>query len=262
MILNVDDILNELNHADLMHGFHYSEKYKALYVEVPKCACSSIKRKIQNYEHGVPGEGLLDIGNVHAKRKNPYALPGYAFRNVKGLMDAGFVGALTSSSVFRYSFVRNPYERLLSAYRNKLVKQGGDKIRAVNAMYGDSGLSDEEKRKLEVPFDAFIEFVLSHDDLSKMNVHWRPQVSMLAYDFLNYNFIGRVEDMNRGWRHVFDSVYSDEFEYTDLTRENSSSAKLRTNQEHLYTRDLAEKVYRFYERDFETFNYTKESYMI
>ena len=258
MGLEIEDLLGILNRTDLRHGFHYSEKFNALYVEVPKCACSSIKRRMQNFEAGILDGHSLAIRYLHQKKKNPNALLGLKHGNVKGLSPKTFLRALQASSVYKFSFVRNPYGRLISAYKNKILKKNKARIMVAQTLYGKSSYTEAEMLEVEISFEDFVKFVISHEDPINLNVHWRPQVSMLLSDYVDYDFVGRLESIDADWRVVHEKVYP--YEYVPLSRENSSG--WNKNYGSLgYTPELADMVYEYYRRDFEMFGYSRESYL-
>jgi hypothetical protein len=81
-------------------------RYPFLYFEVPKVACSSIKRTLQLLE------ATREIGapsNIHDKKNSPLIGP----------LSSGltYEQLFTSSNLIRFAFVRNPYSRSLSCYK-------------------------------------------------------------------------------------------------------------------------------------------------
>jgi hypothetical protein len=79
------------------------ERYRAVYIETPKVACTSIKTALA----GVVGVDLGDTaGNPHeAQWPVPAALPARLGPRFPDL--------------FVFGFVRNPWDRLVSCYRDK-----------------------------------------------------------------------------------------------------------------------------------------------
>tara|TARA_B110001469_G_C9648889_1_gene330043 strand:- start:10640 stop:11431 length:792 start_codon:yes stop_codon:yes gene_type:complete len=262
MCLSLNDLEREATKPELMHSIHFSEKFQCVYLELPKCGCSSIKSLIQTYEHVEPDcDQLLEIPDVHNKRVNQYALPGYEHGGVAGLTGDQLIRVLTDPSISRFSVVRNPYARLASAFKDKIFKNKVQKIQVVDALFPSlKSLCKEEKLAVEVSFADFVEFVTSHQNHKKMNPHWRPQVSVLFYDYINYDFIGKLEDAERTWQQIYNKIYSSRMQFIPMGRRNSSGRReIAVNN--IYTHYLAERVYEFYKRDFEAFDYCKSSYM-
>lgn len=260
--MNIDDLLESHTGYDLMHGFHYSKRFRALYVEVPKCACSSIKRLIQMLECAKPGEfRWLDTPSVHVKKDNPYALPGYdCFLTTQGLLAKDFLKILRSKKVYRYSFVRNPYGRVLSAYRDKVLLKKPEKIEVVDWLYPNDHDSDADKLKCEVSFEDFIDFIIHQEPCRSVNPHWRPQAMMLSYGKIKYSFIGKVESMETDWRYLFNKCYSKDFDFMPLLTRNVSRGSV-SDLNAVYTEKTARLIYDYYRMDFEAFDYAKEGYL-
>ena len=89
---------------------------------------------------------------------------------------------------FCFSFVRNPFDRLVSAYNNKLIE-----LKEIPGPMKAMGLSHS------MPFSSFLEVVASTDD-EKLDVHLLPQSKILCLNGqLIPSFIGRLETIDEDW---------------------------------------------------------------
>lgn len=88
----------------------------------------------------------------------------------------------------RFTFVRDPNARLVSAWRDKIVRGGAG-----------SGIKDAALLEELAEFGRFVDWVLSQDP-ERINIHFRPQ-SMLVPR--NVDFIGRVESFDADFQHLF-----------------------------------------------------------
>ena len=87
---------------------------------------------------------------------------------------------------FKFAFVRNPQERLISAWKNKVLESNYFKF------------SIEDHHKMQ-SLDNFLEWV-SKKDLRKCDEHLRLQTSLV--DINNLDFLGRMENFNEDFSMV------------------------------------------------------------
>uniref|UniRef100_A0A8C3J6U8 Carbohydrate sulfotransferase n=1 Tax=Calidris pygmaea TaxID=425635 RepID=A0A8C3J6U8_9CHAR len=111
---------------------------------------------------------------------------------------------------YKFIFVRNPMERLLSAYRNKFgeikeyqQKYGVEIVRRYRKNGGNSAGDD-------VTFSEFLRYLLD-EEVERMNEHWMPIYNLCQPCAVRYDFIGSYERLNADANHVLEHVRSPSF---------------------------------------------------
>jgi len=92
---------------------------------------------------------------------------------------------------FSFSFVRNPFDRLVSAYNNKILEldETPGPMQAMGLKHG-------------MAFSAFLECIATTSD-ADLDVHLLPQSNILCLDGqLIPSFIGRLETMESDWQQL------------------------------------------------------------
>jgi hypothetical protein len=135
---------------------------------------------------------------------------------------------------FSFTFVRNPYDRLVSCYFNK-VKWGNEK-----------GFF---KECWGIDFDHFVNFVCSHSK-DKMDDHIKPQYRIFGHLLDDISFVGRFESFNEDYRKVINilNLPIDEIPHRNKT-------KNRKHYSEYYNNELRDMVTEFYKEDLETWSY-------
>jgi len=229
------------------HGFDLDTwidvlpRHKLIYVCVPKAASTSIRTVLSALETGArpPDEHVL-----HKRRCSGLMSPSLAGFDV-------FHDMAKSSETLRFTFVRNPYARLVSAWANKIdgkpLRRGDPYV----DLYLDNSPHPRQSASiLSLSFEAFVHFV--RETVEEIpDPHWNRQVAHTSVPGLELDLIGRVES--------FDSDFT-----TVLQHARKSSIKIpRLNESRLsgwanyYSTELANIVYRLYEEDFDTFRYPR-----
>ncbi|XP_022777724.1 carbohydrate sulfotransferase 11-like [Stylophora pistillata] len=164
-----------------------NEKYKILFCYIPKIACTQWKTVIAS----LSGPQLAYPG-IHDARNFKF-LSNYPTDEVKRML----------KTYFKFVFVREPFERLLSAYLDKF--QSGDP--AFHKNYGQRiitlyrpGGNPEEKN---VKFDEFLNYVLHLGD-GYWNEHWQTYDNLCQPCGIPYDFIGHFENLGQEAQYVLE----------------------------------------------------------
>jgi hypothetical protein len=222
-------------------------RHRLIYIAVPKAASTRIRRTLAKIE------GRFSR-SLKPRRRTMYRGP-YGPRNFPiGL----FYQVATAPDVMRFSFVRNPYARVVSCWADKFAGKpliGGDR-------FIDAYLSVCQQIDPQLPIGAertlsFPQFTVFTAATSKIrhDIHMQTQDDILSMPGIELNLIGKVENFDADFVPILDYLNASE----DVRREASTPL----NESHhddwpsYYTPELADRIYRAYEPDFDRFGYVR-----
>ncbi|MCI5044899.1 MAG: sulfotransferase family protein, partial [Aquisalinus sp.] len=153
------------------YNCHISLKHRFAYFETPKVGCSSIKYAMMH----------LELEGFSPRITDPH-LTFYNMPTVKPyqLDTAHLYDVLFTDRFFRFSFVRNPFTRTLSAYLDKIKRPkrlAGSISRALGLMPGAS---------TDMTFGEFLDFII-RTPAFQQDKHWRPQNQVLLYGLIEFH---------------------------------------------------------------------------
>ncbi|TMS20480.1 Carbohydrate sulfotransferase 14 [Larimichthys crocea] len=159
--------LSPLQRKTVLQHILVNDQYHFLYCYVPKVACSNWKRVLKVLS------GALESVDVNSKMNHH--------------SDLVFLSSLKPEEIryrlkhyFKFMFVREPMERLLSAYRNKFGEiQSYQKKYGVEIVkrYRKSRAKDAPIKGDDVTFGEFVRYLLD-EDVERMNEHWMPMYNL------------------------------------------------------------------------------------
>ncbi|KAG2466233.1 carbohydrate sulfotransferase 14 [Polypterus senegalus] len=184
--------LTPIQRRTLLQHILVNDEYKFLYCYVPKVACSNWKRIMKVLSRVLENvdvkskmdhkNGLVFLADLPPKEIN-YRLKNY----------------------FKFLFVRDPMERLLSAYRNKFgeipayqKRYGVEIIKRYRKNFGRTNGDD-------VTFHEFLQYLVD-EDVERMNEHWMPIYNLCQPCAVTYNFIGSYERLHADAEYVLHRV--------------------------------------------------------
>jgi Sulfotransferase family len=221
--------------------------YRLIYVWVPKSASNTIKQFLSALETGAPPPPELLFNRRCSGIKSPTQVGISTFHRLAN-----------SAATLRFSFVRNPYARLVSAwadkYRDKPLIAGDlftDKYREYRASIGRP-LPDRPNETMS--FAQFVEFAIATAD-RHVDVHWQLQNEFLAMPGFKLDFIGKVETFRDDFSRVLDHVGAGD-KLREVVAVPLHRSQHRPWQDY-YTKSLADRVHRAYESDFDAFGYPR-----
>jgi hypothetical protein len=162
------------------------------------------------------------------------------------------LSALTKENYRFITFVRNPYTRMCSCYRDKILGSKPQK-RAILRRLGYSGHPIETP----VSFEEFAKAAAGQSD-REMDNHWRVQSSQILYGIVEYAFVGRFEQYAADWVEGFSRLGFSGTEMPESRQLNRTKTGEDENCDKYYTKELQDLIYRRYKKDFDNFGYAYE----
>jgi len=231
----------------ILRSFHLSFRNRMIFLPIGKVANSSIKAFLFQAEATslaipMPKRMMPTQHTVH----NPYYGPLIkAFQVPKRVLEH----ALSSDKYFKFVFVRNPYDRLLSCFLDRVCKPG--------SLPNKHALQLVEKQSVEqITFEEFV-LGIKKQAIKNMDPHWRPQYYEAGFDCLTYSFVGRFENLEKDLTHVISTVYGDRAVTALKLSENYSPAttEAQSRLKEFYTDAAIAVVNEVYACDFKEFGY-------
>lgn len=223
-----------------------SEKYKCVFIHIPKAAGQSIENFFLNL-HGLSWEQRAPL----LLRFNPEPQKGpqrLAHLTMSEYLNYGYLDKHKFYNFFKFSFVRNPWARLVSEFNYR-----------------------EHHKKM-----SFKEFVIKgfpiKNNYSDVYRHIIPQYNFLYDDSGKclVDFIGKFENLQKEFDVICSKLcikdsklpHINQSKQKSITKASAVTApelkQLRKTQKYTeyYDDETKEIVERFYSKDIETFNYS------
>ena len=154
------DGLNHCTFQEFGLYVHVCYRSKIVYFEVPKNACTFIKAVLHKIESRCADFEHETFNSVHERSFSPLLTP---------FQCPDFRKFIYRPDVFCFTVFRDPLERLLSAYLDKVLS-GNVGLGFIESAVGKRDAS-------EVGFEDFV-YSVSLQKVSEMNAHWRIQKYM------------------------------------------------------------------------------------
>ncbi|MEL7197128.1 MAG: sulfotransferase family 2 domain-containing protein [Pseudomonadota bacterium] len=205
------------------------KQHKLFYADVPKVACSSIKRMFFEIENGFEFQAF----KANAKHWHIHTF-------YPGCLRGDFPEAVIQE-YRRLAVVRDPIERFLSAYGNRVVHYGEASDQAVKKLGFFSRL------KADPDLGEFIDSLEKYIEIPSLNWHCKPMVEFLGSDPSYFHAIYDIRQMDDFVSDVSKTVGSE----VKAGRHQAGGPKFSRND--LNTKQVA-KLEAFYSEDYKAFS--------
>jgi hypothetical protein len=207
-----------------------SHSYKFTFIDICKTAGTSISESLLKFNKDDKFESF--------KMENSFPKSGkhHSISNILGGITCTTITPYIIDNYFKFTFVRNPYDRMISLY------EWGQKHNHYDKM-------------------TFYDFVINikenkYNDFN--NARYLPMIDWLKDkrdNKIKIDYIGRYENIKDDFNNILNIINID----TNLPHMNKSN---RRNINQYYNKELLDIVYNLYEIDFDTFKYKKNFSLI
>ena len=201
---------------------------------VPKCASARIKKTLS----ALLGWHIESSEEAHARQQS-------ALKNPKGVGISTFWRVAADPAALRFSFVRNPYARLVSLwahqFRNRPLVPGLSSINSYLASPARVDLSLPKGADGVISFKEFVTFVTATAK-DRIDAHWTPQSIITDMPGITLDLIGKVETFAHDFSRVLEHVHADPAMRTHSVLPFNASD--HDDWRVYYTTELANMLYR------------------
>ncbi|KAM8895175.1 carbohydrate sulfotransferase 8-like isoform 2-T3 [Spinachia spinachia] len=241
--------------AHHVRNLFVEDKYKLLYCQVPKAGCSNWKRTLIVLAGLAPNAQSIKHDTAHGGRY---------LRELNTFDRKGIMHRLETYT--KFMFVREPLERMVSAYRDKLENPNDYYHnlfgKPIISKYRANPSPEALNTGNGVTFKEFVQYLLDVHRPVGMDIHWDQTNQLCNPCLIDYNFIGKFENMEEESNFLLrlagappnvtlpsfkDRNPADKRTSTDITQKYFSQVSALERQ----------RMYDFYYTDYLMFNYTK-----
>ena len=172
---------------NLLQHIIVDRKNKLLYCYIPKVASSNMKRLILTLQNYTDDSNAIKYFDQR----------GFEFLSDVPTKERGEI----LKAFFKFLFVRNPLDRILSAYRNKFekyntqfqVRHGREIVRRYRS---PRFLETANVKGNDVTFQEFARYLIDKGNaFEDMNEHWMPMYELCQPCYIKYDFVGSFEHL-------------------------------------------------------------------
>ena len=226
-----------------------SDQYKCIFIHIPKCAGTSIEKKLDLFRDWKTPHFDVLFGLLKSED--------YKFElqhlTVRQMLLHKFIEKQKFDDYFKFSFIRNPWDRALSVFLYKGKKL--NKREKLKERFKTKFFDAPPSKFTHAKFERFLlDVKLQVNDLDRDSIwcHVSPQNWYLFDENgkKQVDFIGRFENLNADFEYICSTI---KMPYTSLVHNNKS---VRTKPYQYFYKDSTRKlVEEIYQEDIDLFNY-------
>lgn len=239
---------------------YYSDKYKLLVCGVPKCASTEWRKLLLLLEKEVNAKSPEGISHEYAFTR------AFQKRFFWTRFNRTFARDRRLNTYYKIMTVREPLERVVSAYVDKMLPGGtGDLSYSlysadIHKQYGKNTSKQSDYFGEVASFQEFVDHILDTAASNFLDVHWKPYTDICDPCVIRYDYIAKLETFSQDAVRITEKLGVDTNLLLGAKRKNIDNLQRQWKQKYLkYIRQLshkdAKRLYEYYKRDYDTFGY-------
>ncbi|XP_058136106.1 carbohydrate sulfotransferase 8 [Dasypus novemcinctus] len=231
------------------------DRHRVLYCEVPKAGCSNWKRVLMVLAGLASSTAAIQHDTVHY---------GSALRRLDTFDRQGILHRLGTYT--KMLFVREPFERLVSAFRDKFEHPNSYYHpvfgKAILARYRANASREALRTGSGVRFPEFVQYLLDVHRPVGMDIHWDHVSRLCSPCLVDYDFVGKFESMEDDANFFLSLIRAPRnLTFPRFKDRHSQEARTTARITRQYFAQLSalqrQRAYDFYYMDYLMFNYSK-----
>ncbi|XP_017283484.1 carbohydrate sulfotransferase 12 [Kryptolebias marmoratus] len=254
--------LEDLSQSKLKN-FIVDDKHGIIYCYIPKVACTNWKRVLYALNQGEPYPDLVSIKSSTVHKQFKFTLLNdYSRTEIKAKL----------RHYTKFLFVRDPFVRLVSAYRDKFLHNdpyfyenyGRNMLRLYNNQPDPPKTEKAFRLGIRPSFYNFIQYLLDPqtERSAPFEPHWRQMHRLCHPCLIEYDFIGHQETLQDDAQELLKMLKLEDSITFPSAYENVTDRDFLLNWFRAAPLEDRRKLYELYEQDFRLFGYRRPSELL
>ncbi|CAC5406096.1 CHST13 [Mytilus coruscus] len=241
---------------------YVNDEYKFIFCMMPKLACTNWKRIFLALSDKFPNKDFVfnqmwsgDVHDTWAKHGN--TLDKYSFPEIQKKLQ----------TYKKLVFVRDPFERLLSAFKDKMFRKDSPVFQNIAKKIIRLKRSKEVNPSEQIKFDEFVKYLTDPDTFEvSYEQHWAKYQYLCQPCLMNYDFVGKFETIKNDIRKAFEYMGIKIFNETvfpdrSVSYKNTESSKITQTFYNKIPKIYLKKLWHLYKFDYQIFSYQMPDYV-